>query len=125
MSHKNKMTKQNIDNKGGVVLHLLILFNKNTITKQNIEERASTKVSYYIIQTCNVFKHWLGVKMSWETPVHCDYCLCFAVVVLHLLILFNKNMITKQNLEERASTKVSYYIILLFMFDESSLCKQS
>ena len=39
------MTKQNIDNKGGVVLHLLILFNKNMITKQNIEERASTKVS--------------------------------------------------------------------------------
>ena len=43
------MTKQNIDNKGGVVLPLLILFNKNMITKQNIEERASTKVSYYII----------------------------------------------------------------------------
>ena len=44
------MTKQNIDNKGGVVLHLLILFNKNMITKQNIiEEPASTKVSYYII----------------------------------------------------------------------------
>ena len=28
----------------------------------------------------------------------------------------SKNMITKQNLEERASTKVSYYIILLFVF---------
>ena len=44
------MTKKNIDNKRGVVLPLLILFNKNMIIKQNIEERASTKVSYYIIR---------------------------------------------------------------------------
>ena len=42
------------------------------------------------VKTCNVFKHWLGVKMSWEAPIHCDDCLFFTVgfpVVVYLSLL--------------------------------------